>query len=220
MKDPSVSPFASSCAAGDLQKARKSPRQARSAATVDAILVATIQLLLRQGVGDLTTTRVAERAGVSVGTIYQYFPHKRALLYATLERHLGELAQAVETAAQGLEGTTLAMISDGLVAAFLAARTSDIATARAIYFLAADLDTAALLTGILHRIKTAVTRLLASASDARFGNIDAVSQMLCATLSGTTRTVLERAEPATLDIVKVELPLLCRAYLEAVAIRG
>ena len=55
---------------------RKSPVQARSAASVDAILKATIQVLLRVGKEKLTTTRVATRAGVSVGTLYQYFPNK------------------------------------------------------------------------------------------------------------------------------------------------
>lgn len=67
-------------------KARKIPRQARSSATVTAIHEATFQVLLADGIGRLTTTRVAERAGVSVGTMYQYFPHKQALLYAVLDQ--------------------------------------------------------------------------------------------------------------------------------------
>ena len=65
-------------------KPRKTPVQARSEATVDAIFKATIQVLLSDGERRLTTTRVAERAGVSVGTMYQYFPHKQALLYAVV----------------------------------------------------------------------------------------------------------------------------------------
>jgi AcrR family transcriptional regulator len=59
-----------------LLEPRKSPVQARSAASVDAILEATIQVLLHAGKERLTTTRVASRAGVSVGTLYQYFPNK------------------------------------------------------------------------------------------------------------------------------------------------
>lgn len=57
---------------------RRTPRQARSAFTLDAIFEATIQLLVADGMHRLTTTKVAERAGVSVGTMYQYFPHKEA----------------------------------------------------------------------------------------------------------------------------------------------
>jgi len=74
----------------------KSPVQARSAASVDAILEATIQVLLRVGKERLTTTRVALRAGVSVGTLYQYFPNKTALLKAVLKRHLDAVTKAVE----------------------------------------------------------------------------------------------------------------------------
>jgi AcrR family transcriptional regulator len=64
---------------------RKTPVQARSTATVEAIFEATIQVLLEVGADLLTTTRVAERAGVSVGTLYQYFPNKDSLLFAVVE---------------------------------------------------------------------------------------------------------------------------------------
>ena len=76
-------------------KPRKTPIQARSAATVDGIFQATIQVLLAEGAQRLTTTRVAERAGVSVGTMYQYFPHKQALLYAVVHQHLTEFVENV-----------------------------------------------------------------------------------------------------------------------------
>jgi AcrR family transcriptional regulator len=67
---------------------RKLPVQARSTLTVEAIFDATIQVLLADGIEGLTTTKVASRAGVSVGTLYQYFSDKRELLTAALERHL------------------------------------------------------------------------------------------------------------------------------------
>ena len=59
---------------------------------------ATIQVLLTHGPDRLTTTRVAERAGVSVGTLYQYYPNKRSLLFAVLEDHLKKVSAAVERA--------------------------------------------------------------------------------------------------------------------------
>ena len=77
---------------------RKMPRQARASATLEAILEATIQVLLATGTARLTTTRVAERAGVSVGTMYQYFPNKQALLYAVTGRYLDIVADSVERA--------------------------------------------------------------------------------------------------------------------------
>lgn len=60
---------------------RKKPRQARSKDLVAAILQAALQVLAREGARRFTTTRVAERAGVSVGSIYQYFPNKAAILF-------------------------------------------------------------------------------------------------------------------------------------------
>ena len=89
-----------------LLEPRKSPVQARSTASVDAILEATIQVLLSAGKERLTTTRVALRAGVSVGTLYQYFPNKSALLKAALRRHLDEVTEATERACREQTGNT------------------------------------------------------------------------------------------------------------------
>ena len=60
---------------------RKRPQQARSNDLVAAILEAAIQVLAQEGAARFTTTRVADRAGVSVGSIYQYFPNKAAILF-------------------------------------------------------------------------------------------------------------------------------------------
>jgi len=79
---------------------RKTPLQARAEVTVDSICEATIQVLLSHGAERLTTTRVADRAGVSVGTLYQYYPNKRSLLYAVMEEHLDRVATAVESACE------------------------------------------------------------------------------------------------------------------------
>lgn len=60
---------------------RKQPKQARSTELVAAILEAASQVLAREGAARFTTARVAERAGVSVGSVYQYFPNKAAILF-------------------------------------------------------------------------------------------------------------------------------------------
>lgn len=67
---------------------RKKPTQARSKATVEAILGAAAQVFRRQGYAASTTDRIAERAGVSVGSVYQYFPNKDSVLVALAERHI------------------------------------------------------------------------------------------------------------------------------------
>jgi AcrR family transcriptional regulator len=74
---------------------RKRPRQDRSKATVDSILAATARVLVRQGFDGLTTNAVAEKAGVSIGSLYQYFPNKEALVLALIERHMEEMTSAV-----------------------------------------------------------------------------------------------------------------------------
>ncbi|WP_029935693.1 TetR family transcriptional regulator [Sphingomonas sp. UNC305MFCol5.2] len=60
---------------------RKTPKQARSNQLVEAVLDAAVQVLMREGAQRFTTARVAERAGVSVGSLYQYFPNKAAILF-------------------------------------------------------------------------------------------------------------------------------------------
>src|SRR6201999_3654795 len=60
---------------------RKQPKQARSAQLVSDILTAAAQVLARDGAHRFTTARVAEKAGVSVGSLYQYFPNKEVILF-------------------------------------------------------------------------------------------------------------------------------------------
>jgi AcrR family transcriptional regulator len=60
---------------------RKQPQQARSAVLVATILQAAVQVLAKEGAQRFTTARVAEQAGVSVGSLYQYFPNKTAILF-------------------------------------------------------------------------------------------------------------------------------------------
>lgn len=77
---------------------RKKPQQARAQQTVNAILEATIQVLEREGPEAATTTRIAEVAGVSVGTLYQYFSHRDAIFDALQEREFSkalEMTQAI-----------------------------------------------------------------------------------------------------------------------------
>ena len=70
--------------------ARKTPRQARSTELVDAILEAAVRVLVREGAARFTTVRVAAAAGVSVGSLYQYFPNKEALLFRLQAREWEE----------------------------------------------------------------------------------------------------------------------------------
>ncbi len=86
---------------------RKQPSQARAAFTVDAILEATVHILEASPDGQFTTKQVAERSGVSIGSLYQYFPNKQALVAELVRRKLALLVDATrkacETAPAGYE---------------------------------------------------------------------------------------------------------------------
>ena len=78
--------------------ARKSASQERSRLTVQAILEATARVLMKEGYDRASTNKIAAKAGVSIGSLYQYFPSKEALVAAVSERHSHEVLQAVRNA--------------------------------------------------------------------------------------------------------------------------
>ncbi len=201
-------------------KLRKSPQQALSEATVEAIFEATVQVLLSGGPLRLTTTRVAARAGVSVGTMYQYFPHKQALLYAVLGRHLEAVAQAVEAACTRCHGQPVVMVAESLVLAYVEAKAANVDASRALYLVSAEFDIVSLVDDVLRRILDAVAAALALDADAEFDDVPAVAFTLMAALAGAVRVVFERgATPATVVSLRRELVTMCRAYLQAAALR-
>jgi AcrR family transcriptional regulator len=199
-----------------LLKPRKAPQQARSTATIEAIHTATIQVLLAEGVGRLTTTRVAERAGVSVGTMYQYYPHKQALLFALVERQFDLIEHAMRDAAGRLSGSNLEAIAQGVATAWLDAKMADMVASRAIYGIAAEFD----LSELMSRAATCMTQmiegLLADAPDTDFDDRASVAFMLAALLGGSVRVVMEaEASEENFACLRRELPRACHAYLVA-----
>jgi AcrR family transcriptional regulator len=81
----------------ELPRPRKMPRQARSRALVEAILEAAARVLVERGYAGTNTNLVAERAGVSIGSLYQYFPNKDSLIAALHERHATQMHAVIET---------------------------------------------------------------------------------------------------------------------------
>ena len=74
---------------------RKQPRQSRAQATVEAMLDAAAHILVEAGYEGFNTNKVAEQAGVSIGSLYQYFPNKAALLAALRHRHARQMQEMV-----------------------------------------------------------------------------------------------------------------------------
>ena len=80
-------------------RARKSASQDRSKATVDALLAATARVLVKEGYDHASTNKIADAAGVSIGSLYQYFPSKEALVAAVIERHIDGMIEVVRASA-------------------------------------------------------------------------------------------------------------------------
>jgi len=199
---------------------RKSPVQARSAASVDAILQATIQVLLGVGRERLTTTRVALRAGVSIGTLYQYFPNKSALLQAVLKRHLDEVTGAVERVCREQRGNTLDHMATALINAFLNAKMRDAKTSVALYSVSSDVDGTKMVQQQGERSNKAIVAMLATACEPLTKDPQLVASMLQAAMAGVSRRLLESGAPENeFDTLRQELIIFVCAYLQACSAR-
>src|SRR5207248_3417233 len=104
---------------------RKKPRQERAQATVDAILGATAHVLCTIGYDRTSTNRVALAAGVSVGSLYQYFPSKEALVAALVERHVEEMVGEIESTLGRLWNLPLADAARAIVGFMVRAHAVD-----------------------------------------------------------------------------------------------
>jgi AcrR family transcriptional regulator len=199
---------------------RKSPVQARSAASVEAILEATIQVLLQVGKEQLTTTKVALRAGVSVGTLYQYFPNRSALLKAALKRHLDEVVEAIELVCQEQKGHSLEQMATALMTTFLEAKMRDAKTSVALYAVSSDVDGAKIAQEVGIKSNKAVVGMLKTAREQLTTDPQLVASMLQGVMSGVSRRLLESTAPEKqFDTLRKELIFLACAYLNACSAR-
>lgn len=203
-----------------LLEPRKSPVQARSAASVDAILDATIQVLLSVGKERLTTTRVALRAGVSVGTLYQYFPNKSSLLQAALKRHLDEIMEEVERVCREQKGNSLQQMGAAIINTFLEAKMRDAKTSVALYSVSSDVDGAKIAQQMGVRFNKAIVEMLATACEPITKDPQLVASMLQGAMAGVSRRLLESGAPERqFDSLRQELIFFVCAYLEACSTR-
>jgi AcrR family transcriptional regulator len=103
---------------------RRAPVQERAQVTVEAMLDAAIKLLKRGGASSITTNRIAETAGVSIGSVYQYFPNKRAIYIALHERHIGRvdciMQRRMAESAQATLEELISSLVDGMIEAHAA----------------------------------------------------------------------------------------------------
>lgn len=176
-------------------KPRKSPLQARALATKDALHTAAIQVLIQEGLVSCTTTGVAKRAGTSVGTLYQYYPNRDALLAAVLEARLDEVAETIEDTCLRLRGARLSAMAAGLVTAFLKIKLGNPDASKALFAIAAERGGAELVLSGNIRMAASIAGMLASASDARFADPAITAAVALSSIVGSVRAVLEGFAP-------------------------
>jgi len=195
---------------------RKSPVQARSTASVDAILKATVQVLLRVGKEKLTTTRVAARAGVSVGTLYQYFPNKRALLRAALKLHVEEILAEVDKVCVAQRGRPVEQMVEALAVASLAVKLRDPKKGRALYAVSSDVEGAKIAADAEARAKDALVGLLKSAPEMLKTDLQLMATVLQSVIAGMKRGLLQPDMPEEqFEVMQRELVLVLRNYVRA-----
>lgn len=196
---------------------RKMPSQARSAVTVEVILEAAIHILLTNGFEKMSTTRIAERAGVSVGSLYQYFPNKRALLAALVRRHVARVADRVEQACASAHGATLQKMCAKAINASIDAKTERVDISRALYLPAAMAGGAAIVSTESERVRKAFKAMLETASDISVKQPDAASAVVVSAVVGPVQMALESgAAAAQMSHLRVHLTDLCVGYLREI----
>src|ERR1700722_1896488 len=104
---------------------RRKPQQRRARETVEAVLDAVVRILKRGGIEAVTTNRVAEVAGVCIGSVYQYFPDKRAIFAALHARHVSQSSLLVETKLMEHAASSLDTLIRAMVEAMIDAHTPD-----------------------------------------------------------------------------------------------
>ena len=190
---------------------RKTPVQARSNASVNAILQATVQVLLKEGLANFTTKKVAARAGVSIGTLYQYFPNKSSLLHLLVRQQLDSFELNFSKACIEVRGRKLSEMAELLAPAFVKAKFGDAETAIALYAAAGSCDGC-------RRMRTRTAKVLAdtisTASDRAVPDPPRVARMLFSAMAGISRDIVAAGlSRSTMCEMERELAQLLRAYL-------
>lgn len=191
---------------------RKAPRQARSAETVGVIVEATARILEEVGLGRFTTNAVAERAGVSIGSLYQYFPGKEALIGAVIVRETSRLVADWETAITAPTGREAL---DGLIASAVSHQLRRPALARLLDLEEARLPFDPETRRVLDRLRTILLDVLAREDIGRQRDPDVAAQDVLAIIRGMVDAAGERGETDQPGLAR----RVCRAvygYLDGV----
>ncbi len=199
-------------------KPRKVPVQSRSAVTVDAIYDAAIQVLLTVGSKRTTTIRVAERAGVSVGTLYQYHANIQSLMASVIQRHVMDIVEIMTRVCEANHVQPISKMLRAYVDAYIDAKTTNVDVSRALYEVFSDLNCKSMLHEATEQGIRKVAVMLATAPDCILKDPVVAARMIVLAPIGPTQALLEMGAPAEMIAqTREQLFLLYRGYVGQLA---
>ncbi len=196
-----------------LPQPRRLPVQARARATFEAILEASARVLVERGYDAASTNRVAEVAGVSIGTLYQYFPNKEALFVALIERHFDEQVELLQRMVGSLIDAPLAEAVRAYVGALFEAHANDKAFHDAILQQVTHLGLPAITR--VHMVSRQIVQVYLEAHRERLRITDTAlaAFVLVSAVEGIVHTLMFAPERPELDALSDEVSLMVLRYL-------
>lgn len=203
---------------------RKQPSQERARETVAAILTAAAEVFATRGYAGTTTNRIARRAGVSIGSLYQYFPNKDALLAGLMERHLAQVHSVVERSTAELEDPAIPLADSirSLMLRLIDLHEADPQLTRALSSTAFHLHHKAHVHGQGEQAYAVwMERILRARPEVRRGNTAVMAHLLVEATEALTRWLVHEA-PGSLDRTALvdEMVLLLTGYVQPEAYTG
>jgi AcrR family transcriptional regulator len=195
---------------------RKRPRQSRSRVLYDALIEATRRLLASEGVAAVTTARVAELAGVSIGSLYQYFPSREALVAAVIDHKLEADLQELTPVIVGLREVSLDDAIHGLVEVAVRYYRDETPLYREMVAAMAEVDRHAHVRRILEGFDQAIVAVLAPHREQLRPDFDRCAWIMRETLISCVREAAAQHPDALADgFLAARLEGMCRALLGA-----
>lgn len=193
----------------------RKPRQSRAKFTRESLIDAATQVLKDQGYDNFNTNRVAERAGVSIGSLYQYFPHKQALIEAIVVRHVTMLASTIAAGLAQARALPIGDAMDLLVQATIDVYASDLDLHRVVHEQIPQQQAEAAVSGTLGQLIHWLTELfIAHRQEMRPMDHAMAANMVVHLVKDTTcRIMLGTLGAASVQAATQELCLMVRTYL-------
>lgn len=197
---------------------RKQPRQERSRETVAAILEAAARVFAERGYAAGTTNHIAARAGVSIGSLYEYFPNKDALLVALMEAHIAEGQAIISAAASEVAAArlTLRQAAVRFVRAMIELHARDRALHR-VLFEEAPLPARVRqqLAAVEKQIAATLAEYLRRHPEVRVADADLAAMVVVQAIEGLTHKLVVHGDPEDTVAQEEEFVRLITAYLSA-----